>query len=86
MIGLIREPPEAPPGAGFGSDACSAGGRLAAGTPRLGIKDPDGDWLERKTTYPDVSIYPDPNLIAAGEDRMLARAVEVMLGEIDRED
>lgn len=61
-------------------------GDIRAGTPRLGIKDPDGDWLERKTTYPDVSIYPDPNLIAAGEDRMLARAVEVMLGEIDRED
>jgi len=62
-----------------------ASGDIRAGTPRLGIKDPDGDWLERKTTDPDVTIYPDPNRIAAGEDGMLARAVQVLLAEIDAE-
>ncbi len=63
-----------------------ASGDIRAGTPRLGIKDPDGDWLERKTTYPDVIIYPDPNRIAANEDGMLERAVDVLLGELDRGD
>src|SRR6056297_1195536 len=63
-----------------------ASGDIRAGTPRLGIKDAEGDWLERKTTYPDVTVYPDPNRIAAGEDGMLARAVEVLLSEIEGED
>lgn len=63
-----------------------ASGDIRAGTPRLGIKDPEGDWLERKTTNPDVVIYPDPNRIAAGEDGMLARAVEVLLSEMDSDD
>ncbi|MBY6205634.1 S41 family peptidase [Halomonas denitrificans] len=62
-----------------------ASGDIRAGTPRLGIKDPAGDWLERKTTEPDVLVYPDPNRIAAGEDGMLEKAVEVLLGEIDRD-
>lgn len=63
-----------------------ASGDIRAGTPRLGIKDPEGDWLERKTTYPDVTVYPDPNRIASGEDHMLARAVEVLLNEMGRSD
>lgn len=63
-----------------------ASGDIRAGTPRLGIKDAEGDWLERKTTYPDVTVYPDPNGIAGGKDGMLERAVEVLLGEIDGED
>ncbi|MFW6339553.1 MAG: S41 family peptidase [Wenzhouxiangella sp.] len=63
-----------------------ASGDIRAGTPRLGIKDAEGDWLERKTTYPDITVYPDPNRIAAGEDGMLARAVEVLLSEIDGEE
>lgn len=63
-----------------------ASGDIRAGTPRMGIKDPDGDWLERKTTEPDVVVYPDPNGIAAGEDGMLDRAVEVLLEELDRPD
>lgn len=52
----------------------------------MGIKDAQGDWLERKTTFPDVSVYPDPNRIAAGEDDMLRRAVQVLLGELDATD
>ncbi len=58
-------------------------GDVVAGTPRLGILDTEGDWLERKTTEPDVLIYPDPAGIVAGEDGLLQRAVEVLLTELD---
>ncbi len=58
-------------------------GDVLAGTPRLGILDPEGDYLERKTTDPDVLIYAHPNDIVAGEDAQLKRAVEVLLGELD---
>ena len=58
-------------------------GDVRAGTPRLGIKDPGGDWLERKTTYPDVQVDIDPQSIEAGRDNQLERAVEVLLQELD---
>jgi C-terminal processing protease CtpA/Prc len=58
-------------------------GDVVAGTPRLGILDTEGDWLERKTTEPDVLVYADPTGIAAGEDVQLQRAVEVLLQELD---
>ncbi len=58
-------------------------GDIVAGTPRLGILDPDGDYLERKTTQPDVLVYAHPEGIVAGEDVQLKRAVEVLLDELD---
>ena len=58
-------------------------GDVRGGTPTLGIKDVEGDWMDRKTTFPDVTIYPDPNRYATGDDAMLAKAVEVLLEEID---
>ena len=58
-------------------------GDVLAGTPRLGILDTEGDWLERKTTEPDVLVYADPNAIVAGDDLQLRRAVEVLLQELD---
>jgi len=58
-------------------------GDVVSGTPRLGILDTEGDWLERKTTQPDVLVYADPTGIAAGEDVQLQRAVEVLLQELD---
>ncbi|MEM1144461.1 MAG: S41 family peptidase [Pseudomonadota bacterium] len=61
-------------------------GDLFSGTPTLGIKDADGDWLERKTTWPDVTIYPDPNKFGKGDDAMLAKAVETLLKELDTTD
>jgi tricorn protease len=61
-------------------------GDVGAGTPRLGIKSPNGDWLERTTTQPDVLIYADPATVAAGRDVQLERAVEVLLGELDHEE
>jgi hypothetical protein len=57
--------------------------RIEAGTPRLGILDIHGDWLERKTTEPDVLVYAHPDGIVAGEDIQLRRAVEVLLQELD---
>ncbi|MEM6486464.1 MAG: S41 family peptidase, partial [Pseudomonadota bacterium] len=61
-------------------------GDLFSGTPTLGIKDADGDWLERKTTWPDVTVYPDPNKYGTGDDAMLAKAVETLLKELDTAD
>lgn len=58
-------------------------GDIRAGTPRLGIKDPEGDWMERKTTHPDIHIDADPASVAAGRDVQLEKAVEVLLGELD---
>ena len=58
---------------------------VLAGTPRLGILDTDGDWLERKTTESDVLVYADPAAIVAGDDRQLRRAVKVLLQELDSE-
>ena len=59
-------------------------GDIRAGTPRLGILDPDGDWLERKTSEPDVLVYAHPAGIVEGDDVQLKRAVEVLLNELDR--
>ena len=58
-------------------------GDISAGTPPLGIKDPEGDWMERKTTYPDVYIEADPASVVEGRDVQLEKAVEVMLSELD---
>ena len=58
-------------------------GDIRAGTPRLGIKDADGDWLERKTTHPDVRIDADPESIMSGHDAQLETAVMTLLGELD---
>jgi hypothetical protein len=58
-------------------------GDIRAGTPRLGIKDPEGDWMERKTTHPDIYIEADPASIVAGRDAQLEKAVEVLFGELD---
>ncbi|MEM1402734.1 MAG: S41 family peptidase [Pseudomonadota bacterium] len=66
----------------FGGWESLVSGDVIGGTPTLGLKDADGDWLERKTTEPDVYIYPDPNRYSNGDDAMLAKAVEVLLQEI----
>ncbi|MEE4145890.1 MAG: S41 family peptidase, partial [Halieaceae bacterium] len=58
-------------------------GDVIAGTPRLGVKGTDGNWLERNTTWPDVLVYENPASVVAGADVQLAKAVEVMLSELD---
>ena len=59
------------------------GGEIRAGTPRLGIRDAEGDWMERKTTYPDVRVEAHPASVIAGHDVQLERAVDILLGELD---
>lgn len=58
-------------------------GDIRAGTPRLGIHGPNGKYLEHQTDHPDVLIYADPNKMIKGQDVQLAKAVEVMLKELD---
>ena len=60
------------------------GGDIRAGTPRMGIRDIDGDWMERKTTYPDVRVEADPTSVIAGRDLQLEKAVETLLEELDQ--
>jgi C-terminal processing protease CtpA/Prc len=60
-------------------------GDIRAGTPRLGILDVNGDWLERNTTQPDVLVYAPPASVVAGRDVQLERAVEVLLNELDEQ-
>ncbi|MCC3861103.1 S41 family peptidase [Pseudemcibacter aquimaris] len=61
----------------------TASGDIRAGTPPLGIYDPDGKFLERQTDHPDVLIYADPESVTAGRDVQLEKAVETMLMELD---
>jgi len=58
-------------------------GDIRAGTPRLGIRDADGDWMERKITYPDVTVEQDPAAAMAGRDVQLEAAVKTLLQELD---
>ncbi len=59
------------------------GGEIRAGTPRLGIRDAEGDWLERKTTHPDVRVDADPTSVITGRDVQLETAVTTLLNELD---
>ena len=49
------------------------------GIPELGLRRPDGKFLENNAILPDIEVANDPQSVAAGEDRQLARAVEELL-------
>ncbi|MFP8778498.1 S41 family peptidase [Hydrogenophaga sp. RWCD_12] len=49
------------------------------GIPQLGAKDSKSGWFENDETVPDVQVYNDPNVIAAGRDAQLEAAVQELL-------
>jgi Tol biopolymer transport system component/C-terminal processing protease CtpA/Prc len=59
------------------------GGDIRVGTPRLGIRDAESDWMERKTTHPDVRAEAHPASVIAGRDVQLESAVTTLLKELD---
>jgi tricorn protease len=53
--------------------------------PRMAIFSPDGEWeVENVGVSPDVEVEMTPKLVIAGRDPQLERAVEIVLGELER--
>ena len=52
--------------------------------PRLAIVSPDGQWeVENEGVAPDVEVDMTPNLVIAGHDPQLEKAVELILAELE---
>ena len=52
--------------------------------PRLAIVSPDGQWeVENEGVAPDVEVEMTPNLVIAGHDPQLEKAVELILAELE---
>jgi len=57
------------------------GGQVTA--PRMGIWFPNGRWdVENRGVAPDVEVEYDPQLVKAGKDPQLEKAVELVLAEL----
>lgn len=56
---------------------------LYFGIPQVGMKTRDGEYLENKQLEPDVLVINDPQSMAAGQDKQLEKAVEVLISELD---
>jgi Tol biopolymer transport system component len=52
------------------------------GIPQVGLRMPDGGYLENTELMPDYLVYNDPASTARGEDRQLEKAVEVLMEEV----
>jgi tricorn protease len=54
------------------------------GAPRFGIYNQEGEWIiEGIGVYPDIEVYDEPHLVAAGKDPSLEKAIEVLLKELE---
>ena len=53
------------------------------GIPNLGIKAPDGYWLENTQLEPDILVDNEPGALAAGRDQQLEAAVRELLSQLD---
>lgn len=58
-------------------------GDVRFGVPQVGMKNKKGEYLENNQTEPDHLVKNDPESSAAGEDKQIAKAVEVMLKSLD---
>lgn len=58
-------------------------GDVRFGVPQVGMKNKQGEYLENNQTEPDHLIKNDPQSTAQGEDKQIAKAVEVMLRSLD---
>jgi Tol biopolymer transport system component/C-terminal processing protease CtpA/Prc len=61
----------------------SLSGDMRVGVPQVGMKNKKGEYLENNQTEPDHLIKNDPESTALGEDKQIAKAVEVMLKQLD---
>ena len=61
----------------------SLSGDLRVGVPQVGMKNTKGEYLENNQTDPDYLVKNDPQSTAKGEDKQIAKAVEVMLKSLD---
>jgi tricorn protease len=54
------------------------------GVPRFGIYNQKGEWIiEGIGIYPDIEVYDEPHLVAAGKDPSLEKAIELLLKELE---
>ena len=60
----------------------SQSGDLRVGVPQVGMKNKQGEFLENKQMEPDHRVMNDPQSSAQGEDKQIAKAVEVMLKQL----
>ena len=60
----------------------SLSGDLRVGVPQVGMKNTKGEYLENNQTEPDHLVKNDPESTAKGEDKQIAKAVEVMLKQL----
>lgn len=58
-------------------------GDVRFGVPQVGMKNKQGEYLENNQTEPEHLVKNDPESSAAGEDKQIAKAVEVMLQQLD---
>lgn len=58
-------------------------GDVRFGVPQVGMKNKQGEYLENNQTEPDHLVKNDPESTAQGEDKQIAKAVEVMLRTLD---
>ena len=61
----------------------SLSGDLRVGVPQVGMKNKQGEFLENKQMEPDHLVMNDPDSTAQGEDKQIAKAVEVLLQQLD---
>ena len=53
-------------------------------SPRVAIYSPDGEWeVENEGVAPDIEVEQTPELVLAGHDPQLEKAVEVVLLELE---
>lgn len=56
---------------------------LVFGIPQVGVTDMDGNYLENQQLEPDVKVKNMPSELIEGKDSQLAKAVEVLLEDLD---
>lgn len=61
----------------------SLSGDMRVGVPQVGMKNKQGEYLENNQTEPDYLVKNDPESTSKGEDKQIAKAVEVMLQQLD---
>ena len=62
----------------------SLSGDMRVGVPQVGMKNRQGEYLENNQTEPDHLVKNDPESTSKGEDKQIAKAVEVMLEQLDK--
>ena len=61
----------------------SLSGDMRVGVPQVGMKNSQGEYLENNQTEPDHLVKNDPQSTAAGQDKQIEKAVDVMLESLD---